>query len=783
MSVNSWYNLTMNPITGAEPNGVKKVLRIKLFSGRYIDCTENHPLLTVSGWKEAESLKVDEAIAVVRKLPFPENPKALPKHFARLLGYIVGDGSFGKGQPIITTAEPETVARLEAIAADYNWRLYKDGKYSYHIRSQRVEKDWQERAACTLLRSFIDPATSANKIVPECIFQAPEADVIQFLSSYFAADGTSNDKREGTAEYASISEKLIRGIQHLLTRLGIWSHLRRRKSKYKGEDYYSWRLYISGGELVKFAALVDVEGKKGRKLQETAAKAAKKRHFPEHDSIPKEWKQYVPQGNGRGTKWTTLGTLRRTHGIRADKPYKRGTARHIVQQVAELLDSNKIRRLCSPDIGWDRIVEIEDKGEQETFALSVGRDKNYISGEVVSHNTETVTVRFPVYLLEADPAERILVTGYNERMARRFSRKTRTIAKTRIALAADKAAADEWETDAGGGLVARGVGTPPTGFGFGWIFIDDPIKKREEAESEVYREKVWDWYTDDLYTRLEPGGKIVLTLTRWHHDDIAARAIASEPDRWRVLKLPALAEENDPLGRQPGEALWPERFSAEALERIRSVQSDNGGAYAFEALYQQNPTPREGAFFRVSQLKILPAAPANLKTVRAWDLAASTKGDYTAGVKLGRDDAGLFYVLDVVRGQWLPDERNRVMMQTAALDGRQTRIRLAQDPGQAGVDQIKALTLMFAGYNVKAERVSGSKETRADSFAAQVNAGNVKLVRGDWNRAFLEELRTFPLGKNDDQIDGAADAFNELASGNQINVAPFTLPKSSTWKL
>lgn len=389
--------------------------------------------------------------------------------------------------------------------------------------------------------------------------------------------------------------------------------------------------------------------------------------------------------------------------------------------------------------------------------------------------TETVTVRFPVYLLEGDPAERILVTGYNERMARRFSRKTRTIAKTRIALAGDKAAADEWETEAGGGLVARGVGTPPTGFGFGWIFIDDPIKKREEAESEVYREKVWDWYTDDLYTRLEPGGKMVLTLTRWHHDDLAARAIASEPDRWRVLKLPALAEENDPIGREVGEALWPERFTAEALQRIKGVQSGESGAYAFEALYQQNPTPREGAFFKVSQLEILPAAPANLKTVRAWDLAASTKGDYTVGAKLGKDDAGLFYILDIVRGQWLPDERNRVMLQTAALDGRSTRIRLAQDPGAAGVDQVQALTRMLAGYTVKAERVSGSKEVRADGLASQINAGNVKIVKGDWNRALIEELRTFPLGKNDDQVDSVADGFNELSGVTDTKIRSFRM--------
>lgn len=384
--------------------------------------------------------------------------------------------------------------------------------------------------------------------------------------------------------------------------------------------------------------------------------------------------------------------------------------------------------------------------------------------------SETCTVRGPAYLLERNPAERILVTGYNESMARRFSRKTRTLLRGRIPLSKEKSGVDEWETMAGGGMVARGVGTPPTGFGFGWIFIDDPIKKREEAESPTYREKVWDWYTDDLYTRLEPGGKMVLTLTRWHHDDVAARALASEPGKWRVLKLPALAEEDDPIGRQPGEALWPARFSREALLRIREIQTDEqSGAYAFEALYQQNPTPREGLFFKVAKIDILDAVPANLRTVRAWDLAASTKGDYTAGVKIGRDAAGLFYILDVVRGQWTPDDRNAVMRQTAALDGATCKIRIAQDPGQAGVDQVQTLTRMLAGFSVRAERVSGSKEVRADGLAAQVNAGNVRMVKAPWNAALLEEMRTFPLGKNDDQIDAAADAFAELTLTGQFS--------------
>ena len=381
--------------------------------------------------------------------------------------------------------------------------------------------------------------------------------------------------------------------------------------------------------------------------------------------------------------------------------------------------------------------------------------------------TETVTVRYPVYRLERAPHTRALVTGYNERVAHKFSRKARNLAVGRIAMT-DKTGADEWETTAGGGLVARGVGTPPTGFGFDLILIDDPIKKREEAESEVYREKLWDWYTDDLYTRLEPGGAIILTLTRWHYDDLAARAIASEPSRWTILRLPAIAEDDDPIGRLPGQALWPARFNESDLQRIRDVQAATGGAYSFESLYQQNPTPREGAFFKVGQLAIVDAAPASLRECRGWDLAASAgKGDYTVGVRIGVDANGVWYITDMRRGQWSPDERDAMIRQMAQLDGTKVKIRLAQDPGQAGVDQAQRLTRMLAGYPVRSERVSGAKDIRASGFGAQVNAGNVRMVKAKWNGDMIEELRQFPQGRNDDIVDALSDAFNELTLAGQ----------------
>ena len=371
--------------------------------------------------------------------------------------------------------------------------------------------------------------------------------------------------------------------------------------------------------------------------------------------------------------------------------------------------------------------------------------------------SETVTYRFPVRWLLRNPTDNVLVTGYNERFARKFGRRSRNMAMELGIVGSDKTAADEWETTAGGLYMARGVGSPPTGTGFRLINIDDPIRRREDADSEVYREKVWDWYTDDLYTRLEPGGAIVLVMTLWHEDDLGARAVASEAHRWTVLKLKAIDDS--------GKALWPERYPVAALERIREVMRRNEGERSWEALYQQNPTPREGAFFKPGMLEIVDAIPGNLPSCRAWDMAATENdGDYTAGVKLaGPDATGLWYVVDVRRGRWGTDTRNQEIKAAALSDGTSVKIRGPQDPGAAGKEAAKAFVRMLAGYTVKTAMVSGAKEVRADPFSAQVNAGNVRLLRGDWNAAFIEELRTFPGGKHDDQVDAVSDAFAELA--------------------
>jgi len=385
--------------------------------------------------------------------------------------------------------------------------------------------------------------------------------------------------------------------------------------------------------------------------------------------------------------------------------------------------------------------------------------------------TEMVTVRYPVWRLEGEPGLRVIVGAYNQLLANKFSRKARRIAESRFALASDRAAVEDWETAGGGGFRAIGVGAGITGQGGHLVVIDDPVKNRKEAESAVYRDWVWDWYTDDLYTRLEPGAAIILIMTRWHQDDLAGRILASEDGpNWTVVSLPAEAEKGDPLDRGLGEALCPARYPVPTLARIRSVL----GGHSYAALYQQKPYPPEGALARREWFPIVGAAPAEGARLRFWEFAATEKSakasdpDWMVGTRMVMGH-GLWYIEDVIRARIGPGAVEALVKQTAALDGWSIAISFEQEPAAAGKLFAAAMIKALAGYNVHAEPATGDKVTRALPFFAQAEAGNVRLLHGPWNEAWLQEITAFPLGGHDDQVDSASGAFNELTRPPEIN--------------
>jgi predicted phage terminase large subunit-like protein len=384
--------------------------------------------------------------------------------------------------------------------------------------------------------------------------------------------------------------------------------------------------------------------------------------------------------------------------------------------------------------------------------------------------TELAVINFVAWSLGKVPDAEFIHTSYSERLSANNSWNTRELVQSEgykeifpsCIVRPDSSARDYWRTSEGGCLYAVGAGGAITGYGAGKqrdgfggaIIIDDP-HKADEARSETVREGVIEWFQNTLESRKNsPDTPIILIMQRLHERDLSGWLLAGgNGEKWDNVCLPAL--------RDDGTALWPAKHSADELRRMRDASP-----YTFVGQYQQSPAPPEGGIFKPGVIPPIDALPVmdGIRWVRAWDLASTTTGDWTVGAKLGRLPDGRYLIADMVRVRCGPDERDATLVNTAARDGRSVRIGIPQDPGQAGKTQALYLTRALSGYRVKTSPESGDKVTRAEPLAAQVNVGNVLMLRGAWNDALIDEMRMFPNGTHDDQIDALSRAFGELLS-------------------
>lgn len=305
------------------------------------------------------------------------------------------------------------------------------------------------------------------------------------------------------------------------------------------------------------------------------------------------------------------------------------------------------------------------------------------------------------------------------------------------------------------------------------LIIDDP-HSTETAESDAERTATTRKFREGAQNRLNDQKRsiIIVIMQRLHQEDVSG-VIQSVGMEYVHLCLPMEFEVDrrctTPLGfTDPrtieGEILDPERFPPEEVVRLQR----DLGSYGYAGQYQQRPAPREGGMFKKSWFdgRFIGTAPAGTRWVRHWDLAATKKktAARTAGVKLGIMPDGRFVVGHVVATQEEGNEVRKIIRSQAEVDGTSVHISLPQDPGQSGKVQKQDLILLLAGFNVHAEGESGDKVTRAEPFAAQCEAGNVFIVKGEWNQLYLDELALFPNGKFKDQVDASSGAFGRLIS-------------------
>ena len=384
------------------------------------------------------------------------------------------------------------------------------------------------------------------------------------------------------------------------------------------------------------------------------------------------------------------------------------------------------------------------------------------------------SVLFPPWWFTEHPRSSVIATSYTASLAHHLSRQVRDLiaehaVELGFGLAHGLRSAGQWRTTLCGDYLATGVRGSIIGRRADLIIIDDPIKCEAEVDSAMQRNRLWNWYRSELSTRLKPKGRIVLIMGRWHEDDLVGRLLAKDRDEWRVIRLPALAGGDDPLGRADESPLWPEWEDAVSLMRRR----DTSGERVWVAQYQQSPQPPGGRLFPTACIELLNFSPVvDGKVVRAWDLAATHESeggdpDWTVGVKMARDKSGRYVVLDVIRRRYSSGEMEEAVAETARIDGPSVVIGLPQDPGQAGKHQVGYMTKHLAGFRVESSRETGSKVTRAGPLSSQVERRNVLLVRANWNDALLNELGEFPSGRKDDQVDAMCRAFWMLTEVGQ----------------
>ena len=381
--------------------------------------------------------------------------------------------------------------------------------------------------------------------------------------------------------------------------------------------------------------------------------------------------------------------------------------------------------------------------------------------------SELISRYFPAWYIGTHPNDRVILASYESDFARSWGRKARDILREhghlfRVEVRRDSLAANDWGiTNTDGGMFTTGVGGPITGRGADMAIIDDGVKNAEEAASETVQKSNADWFDSTFYTRLEPDAAVCVLGTRWHERDLIGHVLSLanddeeigelEDEVWYVLKLPALATQDDALDRQPGEALWPARYPQNRLARM----AQRIGSYFFSALYQQRPSSEEGNIFRRGWWRFYETLPPEAANASVGYVIVDTAGydDKTTGdfaaiasvVKTGKD----LYWRRVERGHWpFPTLKQKIRDTSAEF---KLPVLIEETPWAKPL--IQSLQEEIGG--VVAFKIEGkSKRTRAEAASPYAEGGNFWLPRrAAWVRDFIEEHAAFPTGANDDMVD------------------------------
>ena len=448
------------------------------------------------------------------------------------------------------------------------------------------------------------------------------------------------------------------------------------------------------------------------------------------------------------------------------------------------------------DINWHHRVMC-----RELMKMVRGETKRLMIFMPPRHGkTELVSRRLPAYILGVDPNASIISTSYGADLASRINRDVQRIIEDpeyrkifpetglwgkNIRSVADGSYlrnSDTFEVVGHKGIYrSTGIGGGITGMGANYAIIDDPIKNQEEANSKTYRDKVWDWYTSTLYTRLEKNASLLVTMTRWHEDDLAGRILEHSKGNgqdWRIINFPAIKEDdlNPDDTRQLEEPLWPRKYDRKALDSIRATV----GTRVWTSLYQQRPAPSEGEIVKRGWWKYYKVIPNNISgLILSADLTFKDgeKTDFAVFQIWGKVGADK-YLLDQVRARMGFNDQLRVFDNlNAKWPGMIARYIEDAANGAALIDTLRAKI-----PGIIAVRPSGSKVARAEAISPQVEAGNIYLPDpsiAPWVNDYIEEWAMFPNGAHDDQVDATTQAISKMSTAAPDNWTPISITGKS----
>lgn len=414
------------------------------------------------------------------------------------------------------------------------------------------------------------------------------------------------------------------------------------------------------------------------------------------------------------------------------------------------------------------------------IAIAKGNGRLIISVPPRHGKSELTSVHTPIWTLERWPSKKIILSSYGADLSTDFSTRVRDtfvdpdldhLLTTK--LKRDARGASKFVTTENGVMYAIGIGGAITGRGGHVFILDDYIKNNIDAFSESQRDTAWNWLISTAFSRREPGCTFIIIATRWHKDDIIGRLLEEFPGKFEYIRLPAIAEEDDILGRQPGEALWPERYNEEDLQEIK----DLSGNYWWNAMYQQDPPSSMNAAQLGKEIHVIRPEEvppmSQLKTVRAWDLAGTEgDGDYTAGPKLAwHKQTGNWYILDMQHKQHSPGRVERLIRGTAEADTTDVPIIIEQEPGSAGKSvSHRYRHEVLPEFTVEFDHPTGPIEARVTPFFGVIESGKVHMVAAPWNKKLIEEIESFPNGAHDDQLSALALAYKRIVKGRYGSV-------------